>query len=104
MRSDRVSKRKYRGERWWRELVSKQAAGGESVREVCERHGIKCGPFYRWRRKIQGESAPKFSEMALSLVNECEIRCRNGRAIVVRGAVSRAVLVSVIEAAEECGR
>jgi hypothetical protein len=37
-------------------------------------------------------------------VNECEVRCRSGRSVVVRGAVSPSVLANILLVAEGDGR
>jgi transposase-like protein len=48
----RGAKRSRAKERFWREHVARQAAGGLSVREYCRRHGITEPSFYAWRRKL----------------------------------------------------
>ncbi|WP_197524927.1 IS66 family insertion sequence element accessory protein TnpA [Botrimarina hoheduenensis] len=39
-------------ERVWRELVSRQAASGLSVRAFCRREGVSEASFYGWRRAL----------------------------------------------------
>jgi hypothetical protein len=94
-----------RGERWWQRLIEKQARTGERVVELCARHGVTPRAFYYWRRRGAVVQANRgFTELEVGLVNECEIRCRNGRSVVVRGAVSPAVLANILMAAEEVGQ
>ena len=92
-----------RGERWWQRLVEEQAKTGERVVELCARVGVTPRAFYYWRRRgVQPSQG--FTELEVGLVNECEVRCRNGRSVVVRGAVSPAVLANILMAAEEVGQ
>ena len=94
-----------RGERWWRRLIEKQAKTGERVVELCTRYGVTPQAFYYWRRRGVGVRPTQgFTEMEVGLVNECEVRCRSGRSVVVRGAVSPAVLANILMAAEEVGQ
>ena len=39
-------------ERFWREVLRRQAASGVSVREVCRREALKESAFYFWKRTI----------------------------------------------------
>ena len=87
-----------RGERWWQRVITKQGETREPVAVVCERHGVSPKTFYNWRKKLQNR--PFFSELEIGLVNECEVRCRGGRSVVVRGAVSPEVLANILLAAE----
>ena len=50
-------------ERRWREVLSRQASSGLSVREFCKRERLTESQFYAWRRTIaerDGESSPSF--------------------------------------------
>ena len=96
---------KRRGERWWRRLVDRQAATGERVEEVCKRQGVSTWSFYQWRKRLQANpTGQHFTTVELGVVNEYEVRCRNGRSVVVRGAVSPAVLASILSIAEGDGQ
>ncbi len=56
-------------ERRWREVLSRQASSGLSVREFCKRERLTESQFYAWRRTIgerDGESTPAFLQVALS--------------------------------------
>ena len=56
-------------ERRWRELLSRQAASGLSVREFCRRERLTESQFYAWRRTISerdGESSPSFVPMVVN--------------------------------------
>ena len=94
-----------RGERWWQRLVEEQAKTGERVVELCSRYGVTPRAFYYWRRRdAVAQPNQGFTELEVGLVNECEVRCRSGRSVVVRGAVSPAVLANILMAAEEVGQ
>jgi len=45
-------KRRRLGERAWRELLARHAAGGESVSEFCRREGLSPNSFRRWRARL----------------------------------------------------
>ena len=96
MRSEATARK--HGERWWRRVIGKQSKTLEPVAAVCLRYGISTKSFYTWRKKLQDR--PLFSQLEIGLVNECEVRCRSGRSVVVRGAVSPAVLGNILLAAE----
>jgi transposase-like protein len=56
-------------ERRWREVLSRQAASGLSVREFCKRERLTESQFYAWRRTIaerDGESSPSFVPVVVS--------------------------------------
>lgn len=91
-----------RGELWWVRLIERQAKSGRSVKELCAEAGVTEQSFYWWRKRLAGRGGTisGFTEVELGLVNECEIRCRSGRSVVVRGAVSAEVLQCVLHAAE----
>ena len=91
-----------RSNRWWQRLIEKQSESGESITRLCERHGISRHVFY-YRRQCQQKqrsSKPKFTEVAVSLINECEVRCRNGRSVIIRGSVSPSALTNIMLAVE----
>lgn len=87
-----------RSERWWQRVITRQGETREPVAVVCQRHGISPKSFYNWRKRLR--ERPLFSQLEIGLVNECEVRCRNGRSVVVRGVVSPGVLANVLLAAE----
>ena len=39
-------------ERFWRELLARQAASGLSVRQFCGREGVSEPSFYQWRKRL----------------------------------------------------
>ena len=45
-------------EKVWRQIVTKQAKSGLTVRQFCQREGLHESAFYFWRRTIQ-ERGPK---------------------------------------------
>lgn len=42
-----------RGEKWWRELVARQAASGLSLREFCRRESLSAWSLYEWRSRLR---------------------------------------------------
>lgn len=45
------------GKQWyWKDLVSRQARSGQSVREFCSQEGVSEPSFYAWRRKLAAGS------------------------------------------------
>jgi hypothetical protein len=51
------SRRVRRSEATWRELFSRQAAGGITSAEFCRAEGINPGVFRRWRTALLGAGA-----------------------------------------------
>ena len=45
-------------EQYWRELVERQAASGQSVRAFCSHESLDENAFYSWRRTIRQRDAP----------------------------------------------
>ena len=45
-------------EQYWRELVERQAASGQSVRTFCAQEALDENAFYSWRRTIRRRDAP----------------------------------------------
>jgi putative transposase len=43
--------------------ILKEADAGESVREVCRRHGISTGAFYQWKAKYGGLESSDLKRM-----------------------------------------
>ena len=97
-------RRSYRSSAEWQAIILEHTSSGERVEETCARYGISVDSFHRHRRRLNGKAksaSASFTELEVSLVNECEIRCRNGRTILVRGAVSPAHLKSILFVVEE---
>lgn len=104
METKMVKKRDCRGEAWWRSVIDEQARSGESVKELCEREGVGPQLFYKWRCRFSRAEVTSFTAVDIGIVNEYEIRCRNGRSVVVRGAVNAEHLSSVLHAVEGVSR
>lgn len=74
------------------------------MKELCAQYGVSDQGFYWWRKKLSAGralAAASFTEVELGLVNEYEVRLKNGRSVVVRGAVSVEQLRTVLTCAEE---
>lgn len=112
-------------ERFWRELLARQAASGLSVRQFCGREGVSEPSFYQWRKRLsatpqtkhkvatKGErsaSLPPADALFLPLGllggsarSELEIVHPAGCRVRVVGEVNVASLTRVLEALDERG-
>jgi hypothetical protein len=45
-------------EQYWREVIERQAASGQSVRTFCSHEALDENTFYSWRRTIRQRDAP----------------------------------------------
>jgi len=43
-------------EQYWRELIDRQRASGQTVVEFCTKAGVSTASFYTWRRKLNTEA------------------------------------------------
>lgn len=92
--------RERRSEQWWRGVIAEQETSGETVAVVCRRHGVSTKGFYWRRRQLALKQEAAFTPIEVGMVNEYEVRCRNGRSVIVRGAVTPSVLASILSVAE----
>ena len=44
-------------EQYWRELIDRQRASGQTVVEFCTKAGVSTALFYTWKRKMNAEAA-----------------------------------------------
>ena len=49
--------RKYRSESEWRNLIEEQEDSSKSMTQFCEEHGIASSNYYKWRRRLFGQSS-----------------------------------------------
>ena len=114
-------------ERFWRELLARQAASGLSVRQFCGREGVSEPSFYQWRKRLgpttqqkknaaaatrdRPAAAPSTDLLFLPLgllgggavSSELEIIHPAGCRVRVVGEVNVASLTRVLEALDERG-
>ena len=114
--------RKQGAESRWRELVSRQASSGMSVREFCVTEGISEPSFYSWRRRLREPSTDGGVEereeetrrraaaagafvpvKLLETQSSLEILHPLGYRIQVTGDVDSVALRRVVEALDERG-
>ena len=50
------TKKVFRSEAQWREIVARQAASGLSAGDFCKGESINASVFYRWRRDLEGSA------------------------------------------------
>lgn len=104
-----------RRRRWSNEqklrIVNEASAAGVSLRAVARRHDVAPAQIYDWRRKFFGPSraarANGFAAVVVSPDNPAtpsggrmEVRCGNGRAIIVGRDVDVVVLAQLVAALE----
>jgi transposase-like protein len=58
MASECGGRRDVAKEQYWREVVERQAASGQSVRAFCAHETLDENAFYSWRRTIRQRDAP----------------------------------------------
>ncbi len=100
-------------EEFWRDMLRRFAAGGQSVRAFCESHGLSEPSFYSWRRTLaqqdaasapssRGTSPPAFVSVLVAQENNppMEVVLRGERRIRLCGPVDRAALADVVAALE----
>jgi hypothetical protein len=44
-------------EQYWRELIDRQRASGQTVVEFCTKAGVSTASLYTWKRKMNAEAA-----------------------------------------------
>ena len=52
------TKRPYRTEEQWRQLIEEHEAGDLSVDKFCTQNNLKRTTFYKWRKRLLQESIP----------------------------------------------
>jgi transposase-like protein len=57
-------------EKLWRETIRRHQESGLSVRDFCEREGLKDGNFLRWRRELERRDREKTPEHSKSATKE----------------------------------
>ena len=58
--------RQRRSESAWREIVTRQEQSGLTVKDFCEREGLKAASLYGWRVRLRQEPAGKSASRRLS--------------------------------------
>ena len=57
-------------EKLWRATIRRHQESGLSVREFCEREGLKDGNFLRWRRELDRRDRGKTPDLSKSATKE----------------------------------
>jgi len=107
-----VGRRDVAKELYWRAVVERQVASGESVRTFCSHEALDENAFYSWRRTIRQRDAPAqpsktpaaFVPAVLSSPAGCEswlvIELAGGRALRVPESISALRLAELVAALE----
>jgi len=103
----------------WREIIARQAASGLSVREFCQRDGLREPSFYGWRRTLAqrdaeaaGADRPAFLPIRLpttsvtpSAANAASsafaLELRGGRTLRLPESLSVERLAAIVRAIEQ---
>jgi hypothetical protein len=115
MANQGVGRRDLAKERYWREVIERQAVSGRSVRAFCAEEAVDENAFYSWRRTIRQRDAPaKPSQTLPSFVPAVlsgpapgeswlviELGC--GRALRVPGSIAGGRLAELVAALEGRG-
>jgi hypothetical protein len=93
-------------EEYWRSLVKEISNSKEGVEAAYDRAGVPRATFIWWRRKFRKESSKlektfHVTEVPLIQSTEVEIRCRNGRSIIIRGHSAADLLRKALQIAED---
>jgi hypothetical protein len=83
----------------WRALIAEQQASGQSVAAFCRERGLRDGPFYEWKKRLQRAEASPFVAVEIAPAETpavpsplpvaptssmpIEIRLRYGRTLLV---------------------
>jgi hypothetical protein len=62
---EKISRRR-QSESAWREIVARQDQSGLTVREFCEREGLKAVSLYGWRVRLRQQPTDKISSPRIS--------------------------------------
>jgi hypothetical protein len=110
--SGRVGRRDVAKEQHWREIVERQAASGQSVREFCCEQALNENSFYAWRQTIRqrdgrAKQTPQAGAFVPAVIRESvpsasrlvvELAC--GRALRVPESIPTKRLAELIAAVE----
>lgn len=67
-------------ERFWREHVARQAAGGLTVRAYCQQHGLTEPSFYAWRQELARRAATTRNEAPPTVASTVRSRATSANA------------------------
>lgn len=111
----RVGRRDGVKEQYWREMLARQAASSQSVREFCSQQGLKENSLYAWRQTIrQRDGTAKRTQKAAAFVpavirggvpaeSWLVVDLSGGRALRVPGSISGERLAELVAALERSG-
>jgi len=103
-----------KGARFWARHVEQYRLGGLTLREYCQRHGLKPSTFGRWRRRLCRDDTPITTPPApvnivrvdlptapVANTGTLELVLGNGRCIRVAGDFDGATLTRLIATLEQ---
>ena len=109
------SRRDLQRQRYWQDVVQRQAASGQPVRPWCRAHQVPESGFYFWRRELERRGVPVAAGAPVSAGfvpvavtadrtaggdGRIEIRLAGGRRVRVSGPVDRQTLADVVAVLE----
>ncbi len=97
-------------EAYWRDVVSRQAASGQTVAMFCQREKISPPSFYVWRKKLKRQAtSPQFVPITISTPAtpasaKFEVRLSGGTTVMVPDGFNEAALRRLLQVAREVER
>ena len=101
----------------WRALIAEQQASGQSVAAFCRERGLRDGPFYEWKKRLQQTEASPFVAVEIAAAETpamslplpvapvssvpLEIRLRHGRSLLVGPNFEAAHLLRLLQVLEQ---
>ena len=101
----------------WRALLIEQQKSGQSVAAFCRERGLRDGPFYEWKKRLQRAEANPFVAVQIAAVETAvtplplpvapvpsvpmELRLRHGRSLLVSPNFDAAHLLRLLQVLEQ---
>lgn len=94
-------------QKYWRKLIAEQEASGQKVLPFCRARGIGEYSFYKWRKRLRQNIAPRFALLETKAATRppvslpeaaLEIVLNNGERVRIGNQVEAAALRMVLEA------
>jgi transposase-like protein len=99
----RTAHRNVRPEPFWRDLIDRWKASGQSIAAFCAAHGVSQATFYAWRRRLGGrrstaKPAPAFAALRVVPDPAIEIVLPSGLVVRVPVGTDPATVVRLVVA------
>lgn len=99
----RTTGRNVRPEPFWRDLIDRWKASGQSIAAFCAAHGVGQATFYAWRRRLGGrrtttQPAPAFATVRVRPDPTAEVVLPGGLIVRVPVATDPATVARLVVA------